>query len=458
MATVDRQQQWTKTLFMKTDFVTRTVWLRLPNISTNLVRKLRRQYTRAINAFLIGLEEKKGTIKEIYHKLRSNEWFSQLSAKMLNQASKEALVWFNLRRRERFLTDQKIQKWAKWAKKQGIPNFRPLRSFPRLVSHSDYLKGWPGKKRGQWPQTATDGARFYIDSITNNILVSIDKVAKRTQVVIGGEPEQLLRQAISGVPSLKIGSSRLLVKDGVTQMATPIRVSVNIPGISNLKQPTLIGVDLGLNTLAAAVALTFDQRVHPAKSISGKQLKHHLASLWAKRKKAARKQIPERLQAIDEKTQRVIQHWIHVTAKAVINYAIQFQHPIIVLEDLRNYIPTKNRTRWASSTMRDQLSKWARGKLFETICMKASLQNLPVIRVNAAYSSHVCPRQCLCLIPQGYFEVFHCPACGAKVPRDISAATEIARRGLHLVTDNNVWHSKVLGNENTSSLTQSAAG
>ena len=147
-----------------------------------------------------------------------------------------------------------------------------------------------------------------------------------------------------------------------------------------------------------------------------------------------------------------------MTAKEVINYAIQFKHSIIVLEDLRSYIPTKNRTRWASSTMRDQLSKWARGKLFETICMKASLQNLPVIRVNAAYSSHVCPRQCLCLIPQGYFEVFRCPACGAKVPRDISAATEIARRGLHLVTDNNVWHSKVLGNENTSSLTQSAAG
>jgi len=458
VATINRQHQWTKAHFMKTDFVTRTVWLRLPNISTNLVRKLRRIYTRAINAFLISLEEHKRTIKETYHELRNNKWFSRLSAKMLNQASQEAFVWFNIRRKERFLTDQGIQKWAKWAKKQGIANFDPLQSLPRIISHSNYLKGWPGKNHGQWPQTAIDGARFYIDSKTNNIQVSIDKVAKKTQVVIGGEPERLLRQSISGIPSLKIGSSRLLVKDGVIQMATPIRVSVNIPDISSLEQPTLIGVDLGLNTLAAVVALTFDQRIHPAKSISGKQLKHRLASLWAKRKNVARKQKSESIQDIDEKTQRVIQHWIHVTAKAVINYASQFPHPIIVLEDLRNYVPTKERTRWASSSMRDQLSKWARGRLFETICMKASLHNLPVIRVNAVYSSPACPRQCLCLIPQGYFEVFHCPACGAKVPRDISAATEIARRGLHLVTDNKVWRSKVLGNENTSSLTQSVAG
>lgn len=283
--------------------------------------------------------------------------------------------------------------------------------------------------------------------------MSIDKVAQKTQVVIGGEPERLLRQAVSGLPSLKIGSSRLLVKDGVTQMATPIRVSVNVPDISCLEQPTLIGVDLGLNTLAAAVALTVDGRIHPARIISGKQFKHRLASLWEKRKNAAHKQKTEHIQDIDDKTQRVIKHWINVTAKAVINYAIQFQHPIIVLEDLRNYVPTKKRTRWASSSMRDQLSKWARGRLFEAICMKASLHDLPVIRVNAAYSSHVCPRQCLCLLPQGYFKILCCPACGAKVPRDISAAIEIARRGLQLVIDNKVWQTKVLGNENTSSLT-----
>ena len=108
MAPIDRQPHWTKTHFMKTDFVTRTVWLHLPKISPNLIRKLRRIYTRAINVFLVGLEENKGSIKETYHELRNNEWFSQLSAKMLNQASQEAFVWFNLRRKEKFLTDQEI--------------------------------------------------------------------------------------------------------------------------------------------------------------------------------------------------------------------------------------------------------------------------------------------------------------------------------------------------------------
>lgn len=458
MASIGRRQHWTRTHFLKITLVTRTVWLRLPDVSTNLVRKLRRLYTGAIKAFFKGLEENTGTIKDIYHELRNNERFLPLSSKMLNQASQEAFVWYNQRRKERFLTDKRLQNWTKWAQKQGIDHFDSLHGLPRLISYSDYLKGWPGKKHGQWPQTAVDGARFYVDPITNNLLVSIDKVAKKTQIVIGGEPEKLLRQAISGTQTLKIGSSRLLVKDGITQIATPIKVSVNVPDISSLEQPTLVGVDLGLNTLAAAVALTFDGQIHPAKIISGKQLKHRLASLWGKRKNAARKQKSGYIQEVDEKTQRIIRHWINVTAKEVTNYAIQFQEPIVVLEDLRNYMPTKKRTRWAKPSMRDQLSKWARGKHFETICMKASLQGLPVIRVNAAYSSHVCPRQCLCLLPQGYFNVFRCPVCGAKVPRDISAAIEIARRGLQLVIHDEVWQSKVLGNENTSSVTLSAAG
>lgn len=134
---------------MKADFVTRTVWLLLPNVSTSLVRKLRRLYTRAIRAFLICLEENKGTIKETYHELRSNKRVSQLSAKMLNQASQEAFVWYALKRKERFLTDQRIRKWAKWAERQSIAILNSLPGLPRVISHSGYLKGWPGKTHGQ---------------------------------------------------------------------------------------------------------------------------------------------------------------------------------------------------------------------------------------------------------------------------------------------------------------------
>ncbi len=406
--------------------VTRTVWLSLPEVTTNVVYRLRRLYTRAIRRFINLLQEGNCTEKEIYHELRKHPTFAQLPARMLDRAGREAYQWLSYWKKERVLTYEILKSWTRWTSKKCIDLPEPLPGLNRIVSYSDNLKGWPGSQRGQWPQT---NLRIFIDSDTQDIHVSIDRVVVKTRAVIGGKPEQLIRQALNGKEGYSIGAPRLINREEKVYLAVPVTTKVNVPKIENLTNPTVIGVDLGINSLAAAVAISNDERILPAKVVSGKRLKHQLGQLWGKRKKASRLNKSEEIQALDKKTQRIIKHWINTTANVIVRYAAQFNHPIISLENLSTYQPTRRRTPWAKPKLRDQLSKWARGEMGKTIQRNAALHSIPVIWVNAAYSSCICPRGCLCLLTRFSHSVFRCPACGIKLPRDVNAAIELARRG-----------------------------
>jgi IS605 OrfB family transposase len=349
---------------------------------------------------------------------------------MLDRAGREAYQWVSYLQKERFLTNELLKNWAKWASKKGIDLPEPLPGQNRIVSYSGNLKGWPGSQRGQWPQT---NLRIFVDSDSHDILVSIDRVVVKTRAVIGGKPEQLLRQALDGKNGYSMGAPRLINLDGKVYLAVPVTTKVNVPKIGDLTHPTVIGVDLGINTLAAAVAISNDERILPAKVVSGKRLKHQLGQLWGKRRKASRLKKSEEIQALDKKTQRTIQHWTNTTANVVVRYATQFNQPIISLENLSTYQSTRRRTPWAKPQLRDQLGKWARGEIGKTIQRNAALHGIPVIWVNAAYSSRICPRGCLCMLTRSSHSVFRCPACGVKLPRDINAAIELARRGIRLI-------------------------
>ncbi len=422
-----RQNEFQK---LRQTTVIRNIWLKLPEVSPILVRRLRRLYTQSMKQFLNRFKKGEST-KQIYNDLRNHPKYSQLPANMLDRAGREAYFWYSKRQKERVITNNTFNSWSNWAKRRGIHHPIPKFGNSRIVSHSKYLKGYPGSQRGQWPQTGTGGTRFYIDEETKELVVTINRVAIKTRTVIGGVPKQLLFNAVQEQNGHKIGSPRLQVRDDEVYLAIPVKTAVSVPLIRSLNHPTLVGVDLGVNNLAAAVAITDYEKTHPVKIIRGKRLKHSISTLWGKRRTAARNQNSSLIQDLDSKIHRVITHWANVTAKAVIRYTLQFSEPIIVLEDLRSFQVIRQRTFWAKSNQRYILHKWARGKTTEAIQKGATLHGIPVIFVNAAYSSHVCPNGCLCLIPRKgeYFSQFHCPSCGLKISRDINAAIEIARRG-----------------------------
>jgi hypothetical protein len=127
--------------------VTRTVWLKLPEVTSDVVFRLKRLYTRAIRRFIISLKEGNCTEKEIYHELRKHSTFAQLPTRMLDRAGREAYQWVSYWRKERFLTNELLKNWAKWASKNGIDLPEPLMGQNRIVSYSGNLKGWPGSQR-----------------------------------------------------------------------------------------------------------------------------------------------------------------------------------------------------------------------------------------------------------------------------------------------------------------------
>lgn len=421
----------------RTKNVVKTVWIHLPQVNPDKVRRLRRLYTKAVEYVFHILQQEKGvTEKQLYHRLRKDPRFTQLPAIMVDRAGREAAVWLFWRRRGSQITPGAFESWVEWAKERNLSLPELKSGETQLTIYEDYLKGWPGSKHGQWPQIAQKGMRFYI-SQHGALSVSIDRVAQKTPAIVGGSPGRLLRRALKREGALKYGCARLSLRNDSVFLAIPIFKPRTSHQPQSLRNPTFVGVDLGLKTLAAIVPLTADGRILPAKVVSGRQLQHQLGVLWRKRKACAKKRRAALIAKIDLKIRHVTEHWVHTTAKAVVDFATQFTNPVIVLEDLRNYVPFRLYTSWASPQLRDKLSKWARGKITNAVQTKAEWQGIRIILVEPSYSSHVCARGCCCLLTRNpktgtklpYFRVFRCPICGARIPRDVNAATEVARRG-----------------------------
>jgi IS605 OrfB family transposase len=185
--------------------------------------------------------------------------------------------------------------------------------------------------------------------------------------------------------------------------------------------------------LVAAVALR--QNVpQPACCVSGRQFCHQVRGLWQQRRRAAGRHANRELQRIDAKLARVVNHWTQVAAKAVVDYASRQRRAVgIVLEDLRDLRFARNRTpRWRRVT-RFVLSVWARGRLHQAIREKAGWLGIPVVELTVwgtRFSSKTCCKCGQVNHHHGRQRVFRCAACGAVIPRDVNAATVLARRGV----------------------------
>jgi len=155
--------------------VVRTVHLRLPGLSPQVVLGLRRLYSEAVTValrqlFLGGLvgagrEERGEACKQIYHKLRSTPPFSQLNSMLLDEAVKEAVErirWIEQRLQvtERFhlLTPQQVASARRWLREErGISLPSQGGGPPRLLTPPPRrwgeLASWPGwAPPGGWSQ------------------------------------------------------------------------------------------------------------------------------------------------------------------------------------------------------------------------------------------------------------------------------------------------------------------
>ncbi|MFW9903063.1 MAG: zinc ribbon domain-containing protein [Candidatus Thorarchaeota archaeon] len=122
---------------------------------------------------------------------------------------------------------------------------------------------------------------------------------------------------------------------------------------------------------------------------------------------------------------------LHLASNVVLETALDWKCPRIVLEDLRTYDPPKHKHQLSR-----KLSNWIRGAFYEVLLYKARRMGLKVKRVSARWTSSYCPRcrakgqkviDPLNRVTSHKGRFFWCPTCDYMADRDYVGALNIYR-------------------------------
>lgn len=184
---------------------------------------------------------------------------------------------------------------------------------------------------------------------------------------------------------------------------------------------TIIGVDLGEWNVAVAVAISkHNPKPMKGKFWSGAKIREIRGKYAHNRRNLQRKRRLDLVKRIGRKESRVVNQILHTTAKEVVEYAKQFEKPIIVMEKLNGIRENMN----YSSKLNRRLHTWSFRKLQAYIEYKANLERIPVVYVNPKNTSKRCHRCGHVAHVNG--REFRCSKCGLIYNRDLNSAINIA--------------------------------
>jgi len=204
---------------------------------------------------------------------------------------------------------------------------------------------------------------------------------------------------------------------------------------------TIIAIDRGEHTLAVAVAIS---RNDPEKPMKGQ--------FWRgegiKRTKGLYNHIRRKLQEkhrvgkikIKHRERRKVNQQLHIIANQIIEYAKQFQNPVIVMENLngirRNFKRSKNLNR--------RFHNLPFRKLQAILEYKALLNGIEVKYLRKKYVRNTSKRchSCGRVTRITYEREFKCPICGLIYNRDLNACINIAHA---LIRGMGWWRSEPRG-------------
>jgi IS605 OrfB family transposase len=258
-------------------------------------------------------------------------------------------------------------------------------------------------------------------------------------------PPKLLQRVSISTSKLRQPSLRYITLKGGLYLPF-----LEIPFVMSAQQPRsfcaqrVLATDLGVINLLTSVICEAGSQISPPQFWSPNTrvlqkidaLYHHVSKLQKKLAKypnnwkcqGKRRQEQDRLY---QKLNRFRELILHLASNVVLETAISWECPTIVLEDLRTYEPPKHKRRLSR-----KLSNWIRGAFYEVLLYKARRIGLKVKRVSARWTSSYCPR---CgakgqkvTDPLNQFKskkgrFFSCPACGYMADRDYVGAVNIYR-------------------------------
>ena len=218
--------------------------------------------------------------------------------------------------------------------------------------------------------------------------------------------------------ALAKGDAKLFKRGDDWYVMLPIRVTPMSPGCSG--ELVFIGIDLGIvriATISAPDGTTF---------FDGKEARHRREHFADLRRRYQRHNRMDRVKAQKGKDSRYMRDLNHKISAAIVDIALGYDNPVIVLESLDGI---RNRLK-GSKRFRRMVSSWAFRQLIDFIEYKCARYEIPVLFVDPRNTSKMCSR---CghaskanRLDQSHFR---CTECGYQTNADRNAALNIAAKG-----------------------------
>ena len=246
-------------------------------------------------------------------------------------------------------------------------------------------------------------------------LVSLRTLAKRRRIkfIVG----QYQQEKYMNKKEWRCGGARLIERKG--HFYLNITLEKESPRLE--RAITSIGIDRGIRALAVARA----QGMEPFIVGGGRLLDYRSKMLRLRRRlqekgtRAARRA----LRHLRGRENRFVLDYCRRTAKHILQYAKNYDYPVIVFERL---VGIREQVKIRSKKGRRNLNSWPFYILKQAICDKAEELGIPVATVNPAYTSQRCPRCGIISKRHRQQDNYRCRNCHYQNNADVVAATNIA--------------------------------
>jgi putative transposase len=211
-----------------------------------------------------------------------------------------------------------------------------------------------------------------------------------------------------------------------------VSLEVETPDPQPAQLQQVVGIDVGQRYLATVATTTNGAQFYSGKNVRARA--DHYARLRKRLQQKGTRSATRKLVAISGRERRLKLNTNHVISKRIIE-----SHPksLIGLEDL-NGIRERTKRKKGKKASRKQhkanrhASKWAFAELLGALAYKAVLAGSLGVKVEAAYTSQMCPR-CGFTSPDNRPNkglLFCCQACQYTLHADLVGARNIALRTL----------------------------
>lgn len=267
----------------------------------------------------------------------------------------------------------------------------------------------------------------YTLTVKNNTIhcqISSIPYGEKVQAILNGSEEHanLLKNALQDT-NWRVGVSEVLKQNGVWKLhVTVTKTNAKVRSPSDSK--TLIGVDI--NESNVSLAAVTSNGVSDSIVFEYNAVKEKRHELYTSRKRLQENDKSSQLCKIGNKEERFVTDVMHKLSRHIVEWVNQFEKPCIVFEDLKDMRDSIN----YGSQLNRRLHALPFGLIQTYITYKANFDEIPVVKIDPAYTSQECLQCGHTSRSNRNKKRFKCVECGFQDHSDRKASVSIAERGV----------------------------